>query len=244
MIQIAFGETEAKDAAESAVNPRLAEYREIRQGLNLLKDVPEDQLSKERLRTAILTRGLSTSRPPRRVGYSLATMATAACVLAFGIVTFNRMNPAAPTLVEDPNTMATVASLDPTLIEPSIGEEVSSALSLALESAATVVADVRATAKSIPALERSSTRTASSSAKRRLNRSIDKTDKSEESLVALGGANEEQPEQLVTSVATNNAPEPVSSTPEAPIVLIEPSPDSAGTRATERETFTNVLVGG
>jgi hypothetical protein len=73
LVELAFEDLEPAEATrleqEARHDPEAAEalyaYRELREGLRSLGEVPEDQLSKERLRDAILGRGLQPT-PPRR----------------------------------------------------------------------------------------------------------------------------------------------------------------------------------
>jgi len=240
LIQLAFDEAEVTDATESVADPRLVEYRSIRQGLNLLKEVPEDQFSKERLRNAILTRGLSTSRPPQRTGFSLATMAAAACALAFGYVTFSRMNAPGPVLVEDP-AGASIVAFDPDLAMPMAeNEPETTKVAQSTEPEAPVVIDRPVSSRPVRSVRRQERSTNPSPVRVATKSAPVRNSESDRSVVLNAAATD--------NAAGMSVEEPITvastSAPEAPIVLIEPTPDASGTRATERETFTNVLVGG
>lgn len=91
LVRLAFGDLTPEEAtrlqAEAESHPDSARaldtYRRMKSELRSLADVPEDQLSKERLREAILTRGLQ-ERPVKR-SWSWLWMPTAAAAVAFGI---------------------------------------------------------------------------------------------------------------------------------------------------------------
>jgi len=91
---LAFGDLSPEETArlerEVHQNPEalhaLALYKDMREGLRSLSDIPEDQFSKERLRDAILTQGL---RPVATRPVSNRTwlwMPTAACLIGFGLM--------------------------------------------------------------------------------------------------------------------------------------------------------------
>ncbi len=94
LVQLAFGDMSAEEAArveaEAKTDPiaaqTLASYRDMRSGFSLMSDVPEDQLSKERLRDAILAQGLKPKPVPRFALWSYAWMPVAACAFTFGIL--------------------------------------------------------------------------------------------------------------------------------------------------------------
>jgi anti-sigma factor RsiW len=92
LAKLAFGDLSADDAArlelQTQADPEAAEtyqtYRRMKDELKMLcQEVPEDQLSKERLRQAILTRGLKHSEPVAQRATWL-WMPVAAAVIAFG----------------------------------------------------------------------------------------------------------------------------------------------------------------
>jgi hypothetical protein len=93
LAKLAFGDIDAEEARllelRTQSDPEAARtiemYRRMKDELRSLSlDVPEDQLSKERLREAILTRGLDRKAEPARPTW--LWMPAAAAVLAFGIV--------------------------------------------------------------------------------------------------------------------------------------------------------------
>jgi hypothetical protein len=94
LAQLAFGELGPSEAAQLERQVQndpealraLSLYKEMRDGLRSLSDVPEDQFSKERLRDAILTGGLRPvpNRPEsNRVWLWMPAMA---CVLGFTLM--------------------------------------------------------------------------------------------------------------------------------------------------------------
>jgi hypothetical protein len=108
MLRLAFGDVSPEEAAmlerESATNPEaartLATYRQMRDGLRDLHDIPQDQLSKERLRHAILSSGLKPE--PTRTQRSWLWMPAAAAVFAIGLSMVRNMpnQSGQPTILE------------------------------------------------------------------------------------------------------------------------------------------------
>jgi hypothetical protein len=80
LIELAFGDLPAESETQVAANPaaqeRLAEYRQIKAALSQMREVPEHQLSTERMRQAILNRG-ATRR--RRFAFERFGYVAAAC---------------------------------------------------------------------------------------------------------------------------------------------------------------------
>jgi anti-sigma factor RsiW len=100
LTRLAFGETSEKEALalekKTKTDPEaarlLSEYREMRSGLELLTEVPPDQLSKERLRDAILGQGLKPLPAPASSGWGWTWMPATAFTLVFGWLTIRHMN--------------------------------------------------------------------------------------------------------------------------------------------------------
>ena len=101
LAQLAFGELTETQAAElqaqAARDPQLAKeldaYRFMREGLRDMRDVPADQLSRERLREAILNRGAAPSRAARPWGW--VWMPVTALMLAFAFTMVRQSGPEA-----------------------------------------------------------------------------------------------------------------------------------------------------
>jgi hypothetical protein len=94
LVRLAFGDVGPEEAAELErdarsdpdASARLAEYRRLKADLRSLHEVPDDQLSSERLRHAILNQGLRSERPARsRFGW--LWMPAAAAAIAFALIT-------------------------------------------------------------------------------------------------------------------------------------------------------------
>ena len=124
LIELAFGEATPQEAEQLQMNaqsdPRLAEtlrsYKEMREGLSALRDVPEMQLSCDRLRDAILAGGL---KEPRFGGWTTWLAAPAIVAVAFAVTLMVR-RPAVPlpgggVSVAQMDTGSTRVSLDPNL---------------------------------------------------------------------------------------------------------------------------------
>lgn len=94
LAELAFGDLSPEEAAklerEMGADPKamaaLSTYREMREGLKGLSEVPEDQLSRERLRDAILTQGLKPAPVPAPANRSWLWMPATACLLGFALM--------------------------------------------------------------------------------------------------------------------------------------------------------------
>jgi hypothetical protein len=94
LIQLAFGELGEQEAAEIESRSQgdqeaaktLATYRAMRESLREMNSIPESQLSKERLREALLRDGLK--KESAGWGWSWAFVPLAAAVIAFAFTTF------------------------------------------------------------------------------------------------------------------------------------------------------------
>lgn len=112
--KMAFGElseAEAKEVrahAESNADAAqaLSSYEALRSDLRRMKDVPPDQLSKERLQNAILTQGLKP-KPVRR-SFPWVWVPTTAMVAALAFVVFAKLpsETKAPVVMDYPNKVA------------------------------------------------------------------------------------------------------------------------------------------
>jgi hypothetical protein len=106
LIRLAFEETSPKETSalelQALADPEAARtlesYRKVRIGLNLLTEVPPDQLSKERLRNAILGQGLKPL-PPQPSRWGWAWMPATACALVFGWLGVRHLNTPEPKIV-------------------------------------------------------------------------------------------------------------------------------------------------
>jgi hypothetical protein len=113
MVRLAFGDVTPEEVValerEAAKNPEaartLASYRRMRDGLRDLYDVPADQLSKERLRDAILSSGLKPQPTQSQRGW--VWMPVAAAALVFGITMMRHNNSmVVPTVVGGSDAVA------------------------------------------------------------------------------------------------------------------------------------------
>jgi hypothetical protein len=240
LLRYAFGEleegrTEAlRNEAEhdSELAAELKAQERFAVNLNLLKDVPEDQYSKERLRAAILERCLEPREPAKpKLGW--LWMPAVAFGLTFAIMLLPNLQPKAePMVVKDPNPMrnqmtppvvlnrTTVAAKKP---EPQLAQATKpNALAVGT---APVQANQKRNRKSYATLvasrsgERTVTPAATQSSAPVVKQPVKPTTKPESDPVVLPASNDE------------------------PIVIIGTLPDAPG-RATETEAVTGVLVGG
>jgi hypothetical protein len=124
LIELAFGDLDAAEAerlrSELANDPTqqatLRSYEELRASIGGLRDVPEMQLSRERLRDAILAGGLRETRRHDRWAWLGAPVAIAAVAFAFTMV-FRQPSMPLPSGVALATNAAEepFASMDPTL---------------------------------------------------------------------------------------------------------------------------------
>jgi hypothetical protein len=137
MVRLAFGDVTPEEVValerEAASNPEaaraLASYRRMRDGLRDLYDVPQDQLSKERLRHAILASGLKPQ--PTQSPRGWLWMPAAAAVLAFG---FMLARPGARNggveIVGPAGGPVAIHAKEPTLFNPDLQPPASSGLDI------------------------------------------------------------------------------------------------------------------
>lgn len=244
LIDLAFGELTAEEAeqlrASASSNPKLArtlsEYSEMREGLACLKEIPEMQLSCDRLRDAILAGGL---KEPRSIGWNWVGVPIALAALAFVVtLAVKRPQPTLPpvavtTPVEsrdlfDPSIergTGPVASIKPNLFgtfEKATPEAASKSIvkpSPVVRTAAKVRVPERETSKPAPV-------TALDGGAR------------------MGLTAEGAPTAPLSFGATE--PTVTSNPPEATLIVIEPDKllGIGAQRATEVETSSNVVMGG
>jgi hypothetical protein len=110
LARVAFGDASPEEAREleqrAATDPEvgraLAEYRSMQADLKRLGEVvPPDQLSKERLRDAILAGGLKSEAPRSAEGWGWVWMPVLACAAAFGFFAFRNGGGSEPMVVLD-----------------------------------------------------------------------------------------------------------------------------------------------
>jgi anti-sigma factor RsiW len=109
LAMLAFGELSVDEAAKleaeiqgnSEALRTLQEFRAMKGGLKGLGDVPEHQLSSERLKNAILSRGLEANRPqkPGLTGLGWLWMPVGAAALALVVLNLKTKRNEVPTLV-------------------------------------------------------------------------------------------------------------------------------------------------
>jgi hypothetical protein len=110
---------EAQISASPALQKTLLEYQSMREGLRSLADVPEHQLSNERLRDAILGNGLSP-QPIKNTDWSWLWMSAVAASLAVGLmIGLRRPQAVTPQLVLNDPSSAPHSSLAVNSLEQS-----------------------------------------------------------------------------------------------------------------------------
>jgi hypothetical protein len=264
LAKLAFGELEANDAKRlelSTMGDPEAErafetYMRMKEELRALSsEVPADQLSKERLREAILTRGLKDRHPSAsRLSWTWVPVAAA---LAFGLFFMKGWMPGGSSgamVVDNSTTIATTPI-------PGVGVERPDPI----ESSPFGSSRVKVFAESAPTQVASET-TPKSRARKRSRGIQSPSDIAVESadlsdglanLPSFDGEFEESPTYAARTVSFGSdesagmsmaAPAPMSAAPvdEPTIVVIQSETDrNTGTlKATEVESTANVVIGG
>jgi hypothetical protein len=88
-IRMAFGEAELEPGLlerDGDLKDLAEQYRAMRSDMALLRDIPECQLSVERLRDAILRAGIRQSQEPRRVWFATALAVACTLLVGFGLL--------------------------------------------------------------------------------------------------------------------------------------------------------------
>lgn len=120
LIELAFGELDSaiadqvRQSCDESSRKVLAEYEAMCQGLKQLGDIPEMQLSNQRLRDAILQAGLKPGETRKPIfNWNLLAWPVAACLAVSLFVNLNSRNNPVPPAVVVQNTAADSAVLNP-----------------------------------------------------------------------------------------------------------------------------------
>jgi len=153
LLMMAFGDLSAEEVAkvqaQASVDPEAARtlhaYSRMKEELKLLSDVPPDQLSTERLREAILARGLREPRPVSRPTWLWMPAVAAVAAFALVVVKGNLQHPAPMmTALVDKTDGKSLPGMDPIKIvtpAPTVSHSnVVNPPSITKESGSTVVA--------------------------------------------------------------------------------------------------------
>ncbi|MGV3614914.1 MAG: anti-sigma factor family protein [Fimbriimonas sp.] len=253
LARLAFGDVTPEEARglerEAQGNPEAArilnEFRDMRAGLrDLGADVPPDQLSKERLRDAILGQGLRPAPVPVASNRGWLWMPVLAGALAFGIFTFRGgSGEKAPMVVMDdsrgPSFVAQLPEPTPTLSLPTDVPEVRAASSR--ETPAKPVLKVASQPTPVPKQTRRRNRPRKPIVIDSARYAFDVRPNE-----VTGGDLEQKGEPSEVPETPKTDPTPVAMTASAPIVLIDSGKNSetGASTATEVGTASNVLVGG
>jgi hypothetical protein len=257
LAQLAFEDMTSEEAArieaQAGSNPAalqaLAEFRDMREGLRGLAEVPEHQLSNERLRDAILARGLHpepVKDSARGFGAGWLWMPVAALSLGFGLMML-RPHKAADATVVMPGDNVTASRFDISLPEPND-------LFKPREFAPMAKNESSPKEEARPSMTLASSKQTDSKSRvahrsRRHNPMF--TDDYKPIKVSW-----KAPEVVAGNKADKPNPKPpteapketyvASKTDNSPIVLIDTNPDAAtgAPTATEVGTASNVLIGG
>jgi len=250
--QFAFGDLSPEEGAQFErevqgdpdAQRALSLYKEMREGLRSLADVPEDQFSKERLRDAILKQGLKpvATQPVSNRGWFW--MPVAACALGFGMMfvvnTLRRPSAGPQVVINAKDPAFNIGSQSPLKVAEVAPHE-----------------DFKFDPLTVPKpLVRD---TAAEKVAARASKNPDEVDP-RLSAVIPGGMDEasydpnvgdppagsSQPSATVNTVAVNPVHAGTDSTSSGPIVLIDQDKDeqTGACKATEVGSSSNVLVGG
>lgn len=273
LVRLAFGDLSSEEAsrlqAESAedrdAQRTLDTYRQMKSELQSLAEVPADQLSKERLREAILARGLGETKAASRQWNWLWMPAMAAAV-AFGVVflkgsTMPDHSVATTVVMDEPKSMSwtdlpkfdfSTTPIRSAAVTPSVSVSADVEETPVKKSQPTQVRRAHheagptfasATANmSLGALDTMSGHDMPSGIGEALAPAMDKVEKTDKQVPQPDG-----PTAAITS-----SPSPISSAgartieKSSSIVLIQPEKDqdTGAQRAREVESASNVLVGG
>ncbi|CAN5617129.1 hypothetical protein BH11ARM2_BH11ARM2_25900 [soil metagenome] len=251
LVRFAFGDVDERERAEIeamvANDPEakrtVEQYRSMRHDFSRLKEVPEDQLSRERLRDAILARGLRTDAAPERSKFGWAWMPLAACVLAFAYVVMPRPSSSSA----DP-TLVAMNDAKPALVDLSSGIQRKSVVAKKIEPKVTKPIIIETPKSPFP-------RKATVEPDRFDHTELIRHDREEskpkptndegENTKGFMARNDPSPQPTPPVVTPQPTPEPPKEKPsDAPIVIVEPSPEPGTNAAQEVENASNVLVGG
>jgi anti-sigma factor RsiW len=240
MARLAFGEVSDAERErlreEAERNPvvaaRLREYEALRFELTRLREVPSDQLSKERLREALLARAIRPE-PKRAWNWGYASLAGFAFCAAAAVVWSTRLlhTPEPAVILDAAKSASSSVALRAPRDLPS--ETPSTAANTAVPSTPALVAS-----RTAAPTERSSGYRLASRRIKRAKREVVNSDYDPDVLI---GAAKAAPKQYQAKVEPNRQPESVPS-----IVLIDQgkgSPGEAG-KATEVGSPNDVLIGG
>jgi hypothetical protein len=210
----------------------LADYRGMRSGLKAMADVPEHQLSTERLRHAVLNRGL---RPKARPQFGWLWMPASALALAFAIVMMRQTGSGLPGVGQGPLVRgdANTSSLALNDFKPHISEP------FAFASASGQILSVEHHDSSLTLASNSGNARRHRVDRSRLDDVMER--------VRRGFENQHWVDINPPSLPNGEATLSASAQPSgAPIVLIDSTKDSktGAHKATEVDSASNVVVGG
>ncbi len=249
LCQLAFGdlpEGEAEHLRQAvSSDPKLAQalqgYRDLRQELGCLRDVPEMQISRDRLRDAILAGGLKSRRTP---SWSWLGAPVALAAAAFAATLYLR-HPSNGL----PVAMSTVAG--PMIMDSPASKVADKAPAVDLTRAPNLLGSFDFSTKSSSV---ATAPVAPAPAPRTVSRvRTHRTDTPPVMTMAMGKQPTSFGAPMSFSAGSNEAVSPsavarmsAAAPPEPPVVVIdnEKDRDTGAQRATEVESVTNVVIGG
>lgn len=208
----------------------LEEYRGMRSGLKAMGDIPEHQLSTDRLRHAILNQGL---KPKSRPQIGWLWMPATAAALAFGIVMVRNANRSVlPAIGPAGGSHEFVVNETP----DAFALATASGEILSVANTQPTPAVSYAAIKTAPIRHRRDDRSRIEDLKARVNQEFEN----------LLSANEGIAAEAALDTKSRSAAKPSTSPSGAPIVLIDTAKDSTtgAQKAKEVDSASNVAVGG
>ncbi len=241
LAELAFGDLSPKEAerieAQASMDPEamrvLSTYRSMKGGMGDLMDIPEDQLSKDRLRNAILMQGLKP-KPEKASPLGWLWMPATAFLLAAAVMLFNPQGSGGDPVVavSEKDVPSNFVAIKP-LTSFNFGTLSAGTASEEKEAPKSIV--VAQSQQSEPPVRRKRIRN---------NEELAKVELKGFGLIA---SNHQAPRITITTVPDPEmSPETEASAPPTPIVIIEDNRDvSTGAyRAIEVGSSSNVLIGG
>lgn len=232
---------ESKAASDAEASRALAQFRAMRSELKSLGDqIPPDQLSKERLRDAILGQGLRQAEPKKetRGWLWMPVMAGAA---AFALIIMRPSGKTAEPMVVMDSVAGVQASLKPQL---DLKSEPVNLTAMAPAREKKVTKSV--TPKLVAAVSSAKPAQKSAEPKTIVLEAKDFEAASNAKVLARGKASQPKPKVTLVADRKENSNLVAAADPAGPIILIDThkDEDTGASSATEVGTASNVLVGG
>lgn len=244
---------EADAARNAELRERLDSYQNLRAGLRALGDkVPDHQLSNERLRDAILARGLSTTARPISSPrwWQMAWMPIAAAAIAAVVFMAKPNRPVTPSVaIKQGDNLFVVPTIDAPKASEAVAMRVSDDDAIAARNYAAVLGGMPIEGSAPSPRQREAVRPSPTSRRMSEGRTVPSAPMA---MIASGGTGLAAAAAPTGPSAAFGSGAPSMDAPARddvathPIVLIDSEPDAntGASRATEVGSPSNVIVGG